>query len=333
MTVIESSNDFFLFCSRLLKGVPVKAKVTLSANASEFASRSRAAATAKGYSIGWSRFQQFCAERSEMCLPAEPIVVANFVAEMADVGLAVSTIEKSLAAISFEHRRRCLSTPSRNEGVRLVLEGVRRELAKPSRQVKPFTLDIIDRAVKALGSSSSFMVWRTVWRMTVGLFGMLRFSEITRIRVRDIFFSDSGDMRIFIPRSKTDQRSKGMTKWIPSLDKSFCPVKLTRVFMSRFKLRSGFMQPKSVCNSKKSIDYNVGRDNLRRVLALIDEPYEGYTEHSYKRGGALAALDAGLTTREQMLFGNWASERMVHLYSGQSQNVHHALIRRVAGIR
>jgi hypothetical protein len=306
----------------------------VSEAAARFMVKSRAESTLRGYDPGWMRFSQYCLEHSECALPANPVVVADFVAELADIGLSVPSIEKTLAAVSFEHRKFCVESPTLNAGVRLVLEG--REHAKSSRQVKPFTLSLISRAVGQLPSSDSIMVWRTVWRMTVGMFAMLRFSEVTRIQVKDIFFSDDGNMRLYIPRSKTDQRSKGLTKWLPALDKDYCPVALTKAYMKKFGLVNGFLQPKSKgksFTSSAAIEYGVGRDNLSKVLTMIGEPTGGYAEHSYKRGGALAALEAGLTTREQMLFGNWASERMVHLYSSQSASLHHDLVRRVADMQ
>lgn len=308
----------------------------VSGAAAQFMMKSRAESTIRGYDPSWMRFSQFCLERSESALPASPMVVADFIAELADIGLSVPTIEKSLAAISFEHKKFFMDSPTLNSGVKLVLEGVRREHAKPSRQVKPFTLGVISKAVSLLSSTDSIMVWRTVWRMTVGLFAMLRFSEVTRISMEHIFFSDDGNMRLYIPRSKTDQRSKGLTKWLPAIDKDYCPVALTRAYIKKFGLVKGFLQPRSQgrsFTSREAIKYGVARDNLSRVLEMIGEPSEGYTEHSYKRGGALAALEAGLTTREQMLFGNWASERMVHLYSSQSASLHHDLVRRVAALQ
>ena len=99
------------------------------ATARRYADASRAASTQRAYASDWRRFAQWCAVRHVETLPADPRVVAVFLAAEAELGAAPMTVGRRLAAIGWMHRRAGLQPPQAREGAAAILEvvaGIRR---------------------------------------------------------------------------------------------------------------------------------------------------------------------------------------------------------------
>ena len=101
----------------------------------------------------------------------------------------------------------------------------------------PLPLSLIKKIIEDTQKSSSLLQWRTGWRMVLGFFGLLRFSEISRLQRKNIFFSYDG-LEIFISGSKTDQRKAGKTVFIASntTDPRFCPVLFTQRYFEKAEI-------------------------------------------------------------------------------------------------
>ncbi|WP_049976096.1 site-specific integrase [Azospirillum sp. B506] len=75
-----------------------------------------APATLRAYANDWELYTRWCADRGLEPLPSAPAQVATFLAHQAELGLAVATIERRLAAIGHHHRRARLPAPLRDGG-------------------------------------------------------------------------------------------------------------------------------------------------------------------------------------------------------------------------
>ena len=76
-----------------------------------------------------------------------------------------------VAAIADRHVRRLLPSPCNHASVKRALGGFKRVTADaPVQQAEPLTYKILERAVKLLQREEGrrdFVMWRTVWRMTI----------------------------------------------------------------------------------------------------------------------------------------------------------------------
>ena len=95
--------------------------------------------TWRTYRSQWQRFAIWCRAHGTVALPANPEVVAQYLAERAHSGTAVASLEVALAALRFAHlaagRAFCVDSPT----LRLVMNGIRRQHLRPQRQVEPLT--------------------------------------------------------------------------------------------------------------------------------------------------------------------------------------------------
>ena len=84
--------------------------------AKAYAAASRAPGTRRAYAADWRGFLAWCDPRRATPLPADPRLVAVFLAAEAARGCAPSTIGRRLAAIGHAHLQHGLLPPQRGPG-------------------------------------------------------------------------------------------------------------------------------------------------------------------------------------------------------------------------
>src|SRR5262249_36572452 len=97
------------------------------AQAREFARRSKADNTLRGYRSDWRDFCAWCESHSLCALPASPETVAAYIAECT-AKLKVGSIQRRLNAIAEAHKAVGLESPTSSGIVRNTFKGIRRTL-------------------------------------------------------------------------------------------------------------------------------------------------------------------------------------------------------------
>ena len=115
-------------------------------------------------------------------------------------------------------------------------------------------------------------------------------------------------------------------------DVSFCPVRLTRLYLQRLGLEYnkpdfvGFMVPRVRCSkageqtaeAHQRLSYTTAAEDFKLLLRTVGIPPKHYTEHSGKRGAATVAADMGMSTDDLQRMGGWASRKMAAKYTDLS---------------
>src|SRR5215471_17596608 len=110
--------------------------------AREFARRSKAENTLRGYRADWRDFCGWCDSHAVCALPASPDTVASYIAHCAG-RLKVGSIQRRLNAIAEAHKAMGLDSPTSAGIVRATLKGIRRTLGTAAVQKAPaLTADI-----------------------------------------------------------------------------------------------------------------------------------------------------------------------------------------------
>ena len=247
---------------------------------------------------------------------------------------AFSTLPSILASISHFHCRSYFSSPTVSRSVTRALQGAKRVFGSPSISRKIITKDILSSLYSlTLRPDASFITFRTVWRVFIEFYGLLRFSEVSQLRFVDISWTDLG-FDIFIAKSKTDQTRKGDWVAVASQPASCpCPVAFTRKYLSLLPYDSGYIMPsvkKSVPDSATPLQYNTALRDLQSALRSVGIDPQGYGEHSGRRGGTTAAANSGATMDELMIQGRWRSESMPRLYTDNAVKCKRKFARRIA---
>lgn len=112
--------------------------------------KSRADNTRRAYASQWGAFDRWCSTQGCRSLPAEPISVAAYLAQRAGDNAAPSTINVSLAAIAFAHKVAGLPFDRSHPDLALVLAGIWRVHARPTRQAEPLGASLLRNVLATL---------------------------------------------------------------------------------------------------------------------------------------------------------------------------------------
>ncbi|MEP6816458.1 MAG: hypothetical protein ABI873_12990 [Marmoricola sp.] len=101
-------------------------------------SAARTESTRAVYAHAWSQWERWCATRGAAALPADPGAVCAYLAERAENGITVATLNVACSAIGHVHRQHGLDDPIAHPSVRQVRLGLRRTYGiAPRRQARP----------------------------------------------------------------------------------------------------------------------------------------------------------------------------------------------------
>jgi len=242
----------------------------------------RSRKTAKDYGKGWRYFATWCERHGVEALPASPVTVANFVSALGrEAGLKPSTVRTYLAAVNDAHRMAGFEdVPGRHYGVREVLKGLsRREGTEPDK-APPLLRKELLRAVAGI-TEGDLKATRDRALLLVGWRGALRRSEIGRLTVEDLLFTEEG-VRVRIARSKTDQEGRGQFVGIPFGESpESCPVGALQRWLEVAQITTGAVF-RGIHRSGKIRETGLSGEAVNQILkARAGSDFSG---HSLRRG-------------------------------------------------
>ena len=289
-----------------------------------------APSTVKSYKAALLPWLEHTKAKEISSLPAEPLEVANFLASLATSSKSVAKVTVAAAAISDWHKRHFVPSPTQHESVRLLLDAVKRQYSKPVVRRAPITPQVLHAVNESLNNKEiSLSRWRTVWRVNIAFYGMLRWDEVSKLRWSDISFRDE-KMFLFIRKSKTDQTAAGATVTITAnaTDPCQCPRDMTIMYFKQLQYSNSAvrkdqanMQPRVQSTSEGQraipntvVSYTTATEDLKTMLAEAGIAPSGYCEHSARRGGATAAAAAGVDWLDLKRHGRWKSDKAAQVY-------------------
>jgi site-specific recombinase XerD len=218
---------------------------TLVAQASKFLEAAKAQATRKSYASDGRDFAGFCAAHSLPYLASTPDTLALYIGDLASRGLAVATIKRRIAAISYLHTQAGYgdspASPKKHFVVREVLAGIKRTLGTTQYGVEPLMGDAIRRIVAACPLNLLGLRDRAL--LVLGFAIGARRSELCSIlEVCDLTFTEQGDLYIRMRRGKADQEQSGRTIAVGRGEHpETCPVRALRAWLEASRIDSGFV--------------------------------------------------------------------------------------------
>jgi integrase len=271
--------------------------------------------TGKTYSTYGKQYLEFT-KKNEMN-PDSDVALAHFMRHGLEVRkLSRSTLTDAIPSAVNDLFRYADTSPSRSKLVSEMKKVIKTNTASTARgPMTPISNDQLRRIVKKTQPSEESI--RDTFLMIVMFLGFLRQSEATNLRFNDIWV-DSVDgslelaLYIFVEKSKTDQARHGHTIILPSAPQtSLCPLAWFRMHC---KVRRS---PTHVFHNVKANAKRMGENFpytvIKRCLTAIGVNPAGYGSHSLRRGGATAAVKAGVDIRLIKRHGNWKSDA-VFLY-------------------
>jgi site-specific recombinase XerD len=261
--------------------------------AADYALAALAPATRRAYRGDWLRFERWCRRRGLVHIPAEPEVVATFLAAEAAAGLKPATIARRAAAVRYAHGLDRREPPTSTMQVRATVAGIRRRHGVAPAQKTPATADRV-AAMVALAPAETLRGLRDRALLLLGFGGAFRRSELVALRVEDLVEVPDG-LRVTIRRSKGDQEGAGQEVAIPH-GARLRPVEAVRAWLDAAGITEG---PAFRRIRKNGL---IGSDALTaEAVALVVKHYaeragfrpEEFGGHSLRSGFLTSGAEAG----------------------------------------
>jgi integrase/recombinase XerD len=267
--------------------------------------------TLRGYASDLQIFQAWCAIHGHCWLPAEAKTLALFID--GEIGhIAISTLKRRLAAISFAHRLSDLPSPLEASTVLLALRRATRTKLHRPKQAQGLTSDILCQIAKGLPDTIEGK--RDAALISVGYDTLCRSSELAAMRVEDLNVSREGSCSVLTTRSKGDQIGHGRIAWL-----SPKTVERLRRWMAAAELDRGPLF--RALNRRYVSDAALDNSSIRRLIkrAAVTSGVELNTAvllsgHSMRVGAAQDMLVAGLDSLAIMQAGGWKSTNVLLRY-------------------
>jgi integrase len=227
------------------------------------------------------------------CVPATPEQVARYLVDHA-ASLSMATLARRLAGIRAGHVERGFSDPTKGELVRLTFRGIRRTYGRPQRRVAPLRIEHLSVLTSIPGSSTRDIRDRAL--LLVGFTGAFRRAELSAIQRDWISLTEHG-ISIAVPKSKTDQESKGRNVVIPQVGGPVCPVAALEVWLEFSEIVEGSLFRRISKTGKilaKGLSASAIATIVKRRAEQIGLNPVHFSGHSLRAGFATSAAVAGV---------------------------------------
>ena len=253
--------------------------------------------------------------------PATVVDIALFFSHLTSIGVSASVIETVYSALKWVHDIAGVANPMTNPFVKTVVEGAKRENAKPVVKKMPISKDVLTACCEKYATCNELPNTERYFYCIVVICGVFfRFSKLAGLTIKDIAISDS-HLTIQVTRSETDQYRKGDEVVIARSDKVTCPVvnlekymllanidaskaSSDYLFKPLVKVRSGFKLIEKV----KPLSYTRARESIVGLLKEFVPDTTNISLHSFKAWGATAAANAQVPDRCWKRHGRWRSD-------------------------
>ncbi|WP_278314946.1 site-specific integrase [Lolliginicoccus levis] len=273
----------------------------------------RAPATDRAYESDRVVFEQWCAARDLVALPASEQVVIGYLLYHGDPSvpraagdrlLRPVTLARRVAGLKAWHAAEGARWPQYGEGENLIartLDFIARAQKAGSSRPRALSLGKLDAAARALPATALGI--RNKAMLLLGFYGALRRSELVALDAADVVFDDEGDdgMVVSLRTSKTDQRGRGRQIPVNYQGTDTCPVQALKQWLVVRGPEPGplFTNTSGTRNGDRMARLSPATVSrvVKSALVAIGEDGAVYAAHSLRSGFVTTAARRGVPAR------------------------------------
>lgn len=228
-------------------------------------------------------------------------------------GSTMQSVESALAGIA-DHLRHTDHHPTSSSWVRQMRQ-VLVPMAKPAGQKKEMGWELMKKIMTATKADGEMLARRDGAMILLAYFGLLRGSEIARMKRGDITITEQGQgkprrLNVHVNRmAKNDKERKGHTRLVEERPPGqFCALRAVEEHMTQQREQDN-EAPLFPTTAGKAMHADTPRGRMRYWLGQAGlTSVAEYGFHSLRAGGATAAALAGVPVENIKGHGNWNSE-------------------------
>ena len=292
----------------------------------EFYLGSRASGTLKTYEVAFRKVWSYAGRIGISVFRWGDGEVTGLLVWLDKEGVAENMVKQALAAVNVLFECMGRESPTKSDLVSKVKKtcmkrsNERKQQKAVSREREGTTLRDVRKMVEALYREPAESVEparRRFLVMQLFLFlGMKRFSDIAKLRVKDLIFLKDGSVRVFMRKTKTDQLGQGSCFFltgrkygkvsVPGILRWYLKslgLEGEDVLFPRFRNKGN----KGVVAIKDTpVSYGTARGQLVKEVKLLG--LGKLTLHSARIGAATRGAEAGLSRESIKACGGWRSD-------------------------
>lgn len=274
-----------------------------------------APSTIRAYRANFERFIEFCKNNDICALPADPEIVAKYVAHLTKSSLKSSSIRIAAASISSIHKLNSFDDPTQHPDVKIEMRRMHRTLGRQSKQAYGITAPILEKMLSI--ASNNLRGIRDRALLLIAYDSMCRRSELVCLKISDISTCDEDheyQMKIRLRKSKTDQELQG--RWIFLSKRS---ADAAALWINQANLKDGYLfrginNTTEITDDLKGSQINRIYKRLAKEAGLPNELIKHISGHSMRVGTAQDLLGAGASIPMIMNRGRWSKTDTVMRY-------------------
>jgi len=246
---------------------------------------SKARSTRIGYLGDWRRFTAWCRAEGFASMPADPVTVARYATARAQEGKTVAHIRRELAAIAFVHRDRGHESPTGNDGVKTVLQGIARTHPYAPKKAPAILPGDLLTMVETL-DLGTYRGARDAAVLLTGWVGAFRRSELAAADVEHVTITERG-MLIDVPKQKNHQCESRTKEAALAEEPRLCATLAMRRWLRTSELKSGPLFVSVLYGDHLTAQRISGQTVNRIVQRAADDAglsEMGFTAHSMRSG-------------------------------------------------
>lgn len=204
----------------------------------DYMSKAKSKSTRKAYQSDWKDFDQWCASKRLISLPAMPATVAAYLIDRAK-SLKIASLERRLVSIRQAHAILGYPFDKNDLCISDTFKGIRKTHGMAQTRKTPIVIEDLRAMVLQLGDGLQGKRDRAL--LLLGFTGAFRRSELVSLLIEDMNFKREG-IEVLLRKSKTDQEGKGETVPIPyGSNPETCPVRSIQEWIEASGNKSGFL--------------------------------------------------------------------------------------------
>ena len=256
-------------------------------------------------------------------MSSSPQVVVDFLVSLAKSSKSKSSALMAKAAISHCHLLECPigGDPTKHVAVTKALNSIVKKYSKPVKKAPTLSSLEVSLIVEKLLEEHSTKNFRTAVMFLLQFNLMARYSDIMFLKVKELEFLDSGDLKVTVSRAKNFESFNAKSSFVAANPGGkINSVDLLKKFLV---LRKGspedfvFASFREVQGRVFWLDKHVKEDVARKYLKMalasagVVEPSQ-YTLHSLKTGSVSEARNSGLASVAEINHHTrWSLSKMV----------------------
>jgi site-specific recombinase XerD len=246
--------------------------------------------TRRAYKSDWADFSAWCDTVNLNSMPATPIAVGTYLAQLADRGIKASTIQRRISAIRAVHVAAGAEPPTNAEGVKATMRGIRRTKGTRPNKKAPATAEVITNLITLFPDTLTGLRDRAL--VLLGFAAALRRSELVALDVLDVEFHKRGIL-LHIGRSKTDQEGVGVHIPVPR-GNALKPVDALEAWLTAAGITEGAIFRGIDRHGRISLSALSDRavaDIVKKVCTAAGLDASVFSGHSLRAGFVTSSLD------------------------------------------